>query len=204
MTIGIINSTGSLKVTGDYQPADAGLTAIAALSDADSNVIVGSAGGWVAESGATARTSLGLGTGDSPQFTAVAVATATVTGAHGQTSARTLAMVQSGAMSGATLTLTNLIPAGSVVFSVTVHPTTAIASGDGGTTYSVGDGTDVDRWGAAIAFAADVTLANATITSIPIYAATTSVVLTCDGGKTFNAGVVRVTVHYLTATAATS
>ncbi len=114
------------------------------------------------------------------------------------------ATVQSGAMSGATLTLTNLIPAGSLVFGVTVHPTTTVASGDGGTTYSVGDGTDVDRWGAAIAFAADVTLANITIQSPVFYTAATSVVLTCDGGKTFNAGVVRVTVHYLTLTPATS
>lgn len=44
------------------QPLDADLTAIAGLSSADSNFIVGSATGWVAESGATARTSLGLGT----------------------------------------------------------------------------------------------------------------------------------------------
>ena len=47
--------------TSGLQPIDADLTAIAALSSADGNVIVGSASGWVAESGATARTSLGLG-----------------------------------------------------------------------------------------------------------------------------------------------
>ena len=46
------------------QAADADLTAIAALSSADGNVIVGSAAGWVAESGATARTSLGAQTQD--------------------------------------------------------------------------------------------------------------------------------------------
>ena len=44
------------------QGTDADLTAIAGLDNSDGNVIVGSAGGWVAESGATARTSLGLGT----------------------------------------------------------------------------------------------------------------------------------------------
>ena len=43
------------------QPLDADLTTIAALSNADSNFIVGSSTGWVVESGATARTSLGLG-----------------------------------------------------------------------------------------------------------------------------------------------
>ena len=40
------------------QGTDANLTAIAGLDNSDGNVIVGSAGGWVAESGATARTSL--------------------------------------------------------------------------------------------------------------------------------------------------
>ena len=59
------------------QALDADLTAIAALSSADSNFIVGSVTGWVAESGATARTSLGLGTGDSPQFTGIELGHAT-------------------------------------------------------------------------------------------------------------------------------
>ena len=44
------------------QPLDGDLTAIAGLSSADGNFIVGSASGWVAESGATARTSLGAQT----------------------------------------------------------------------------------------------------------------------------------------------
>jgi hypothetical protein len=54
-----------------FQPLDSDLTAIAALTPTDSNIIVGNGSAWVAESGATARTSLGLGTGDSPQFTAL-------------------------------------------------------------------------------------------------------------------------------------
>lgn len=45
----------------DYQPLDTQLTDISGLSDADGVFIVGSATGFVAESGATARTSLGLG-----------------------------------------------------------------------------------------------------------------------------------------------
>ncbi len=44
---------------------------IGSLAKTDSNIIVGDGTNWVAETGATARTSLGLGTGDSPQFTAV-------------------------------------------------------------------------------------------------------------------------------------
>lgn len=62
-----------------YQPLDADLTAIAALAVTDGNIIVGDGATWVAESGATARTSLGLGTGDSPQFTAVNVGSADTT-----------------------------------------------------------------------------------------------------------------------------
>lgn len=42
-----------------------------ALAKTDGNIIVGDGTNWVAESGATARTSLGLGTGDSPQFTGI-------------------------------------------------------------------------------------------------------------------------------------
>jgi hypothetical protein len=51
-----------LAIGTNVQAYDADLTAIAGLSSADGNFIVGSATGWVAESGATARTSLGLGT----------------------------------------------------------------------------------------------------------------------------------------------
>ena len=56
-----------------FQPLDADLTAIGALAKTDGNVIVGDGSTWVAESGATARTSLGLGTGDSPTFTAITI-----------------------------------------------------------------------------------------------------------------------------------
>lgn len=45
-----------------FQPLDADLTAIGELAKTDSNFIVGNGSTWVAESGATVRTSLGLGT----------------------------------------------------------------------------------------------------------------------------------------------
>ena len=59
----IIGNVDGLQTALDNkQPLDADLTSISGLSSADGNFIVGSATGWVAESGATARTSLGLGT----------------------------------------------------------------------------------------------------------------------------------------------
>lgn len=46
---------------------------IAALAVTDSNFMVGNGATWVAESGTTVRTSLGLGTGDSPTFAGEAI-----------------------------------------------------------------------------------------------------------------------------------
>jgi hypothetical protein len=75
----------------------------------------------------------------------------------------------------------------------------------GATSFDIGDGTDVDRWGAAIALTSGTTtsLANITISNPVYYAAATNVVLTANGAN-FTAGAVRLTVHYLTLTAATS
>lgn len=49
------------------------LSAIGALTPTDSGFIVGDGSTWVLETGATLRTSLGLGTGNSPQFTGIEV-----------------------------------------------------------------------------------------------------------------------------------
>jgi hypothetical protein len=80
---GLVSCDGSgaytAKVIGtDVQAYDADLTAIAALTPTDSNIIVGDGSTWVAESGATARTSLGLGTTDSPTFAGLTVDTDTL------------------------------------------------------------------------------------------------------------------------------
>lgn len=53
-------SQGDHAHSGIYQPLDSDLTKIAGLSPTNGNFIVGSPSGWVAESGATARASLGL------------------------------------------------------------------------------------------------------------------------------------------------
>ena len=53
--------------TSGVQPYDAGLTDIAALAVTNGNIIVGDGANWVAESGATARASLGLTIGTDVQ-----------------------------------------------------------------------------------------------------------------------------------------
>jgi hypothetical protein len=102
----------------------------------------------------------------------------------------------------ATATATNLIPAGSMVVGVTCRNTTAV-TGSGLTGYSIGDGSDPDRWGANVNPAINETtdLSDCTITSVPIYAAATSVVLTGDGGSFDADKTIRVTVHYISLTA---
>ena len=72
-------TTLGLAIGTNVQAYDAELTAIAGLAVTDGNIIVGNGTTWVAESGATARTSLGLGTGDSPTFTAVTAGQVDVT-----------------------------------------------------------------------------------------------------------------------------
>jgi hypothetical protein len=93
------------------------------------------------------------------------------------------------------------------VLGVTCRNTTAVTGDAGFTGYDIGDGSDVDRWGANVNPAINETtdLTDCTITSVPIYAAATSVVLTQVGGSAFVADkTIRVTVHYISLTAPTS
>lgn len=101
-------------------------------------------------------------------------------------------------MSGATVTATNLIPAGSLVLGVTCRVTTLIT---GASSFDVGDGTTVDNWGNNIALTSGTTtsIADFTAASPDFYTASTSVVLTAVTSN-FTAGAVRVTVHYITLT----
>ena len=71
--------TAIAELDTEKQPINTGLTDISGLAKTDSNFIVGNGTNWVAESGATVRTSLGLGTGDSPQFTGIELGAATDT-----------------------------------------------------------------------------------------------------------------------------
>jgi hypothetical protein len=68
------------EVGVDVQAYDAGLTDIAGLAVTDGNIIVGDGTNWVAESGATARTSLGLGTIATQASSSVSITGGSITG----------------------------------------------------------------------------------------------------------------------------
>lgn len=86
-----VNFTGTLQNGGSnvvvdsdigstVQGYDADLTAIGALAKTDGNIIVGNGTTWVAESGATARTSLGLGSLATQNSNSVSITGGSVTG----------------------------------------------------------------------------------------------------------------------------
>ncbi len=121
-------------------------------------------------------------------------------GEHGQELHHKIAETELTALSGATVTASNLIPAGSLVLGVTARVTTLIT---GATTFDIGDGSTVDRWGNDIAVAANTTtdltdmVGTSGAINPPIFTAANNIVLTGVGGS-FTAGAVRLTVHYLT------
>ena len=125
--------------------------------------------------------------------------TTTNNGAFGTIQAAT---TSSGALSGASVTLSNLIPAGSLVLGVVTRVTTAIT---GATSFGIGDAAAGTQYGATIAVASGTTttIANTTLTSPKFYPSATSIVLTANGSN-FTGGVVRVTVYYVSLTAPTS
>lgn len=100
-------------------------------------------------------------------------------------------------------TATGLIPNGALVLGVVVRVTTLIT---GPTSFDVGDGTDVDRWGATIALTAGTTTSPSGFTDNTIQWQTGgagNVVLSPNGGA-FTAGAARVVVAYVSLTAPTS
>jgi len=106
------------------------------------------------------------------------------------------------ALSGATATTSGLVPAGSVLMAVTAYVTTLIT---GATSFEVGDGTDVNRFGGTIAVAAGtkVTTTDATADPTGWASGAQEVTLTANGSN-FTAGAVRVIAYYKTFTAPTS
>jgi hypothetical protein len=72
----ITNQLAGLVVGTNVQAFDAQLSDVAGLTPTDSNFIVGNGSNFITESGATARTSLDLGTASDVQFDSIGVGTA--------------------------------------------------------------------------------------------------------------------------------
>lgn len=99
---------------------------------------------------------------------------------------------------GSTHTFTGLVPANAIVLGVTIKVRGTIG---GAATMDIGDGSDVDKWGAAISTTSGTStdMSDFTITSIPYFTATgEDVVLTAIGSPDFDGtGDVRVMVSYI-------
>jgi len=68
--------TLGLEIGVDVQAFDSQLADVSGLSPTDGNIIIGDGSNFVLEAGNVARTSLGLGTGDSPTFSASTISNA--------------------------------------------------------------------------------------------------------------------------------
>jgi hypothetical protein len=103
----------------------------------------------------------------------------------------------SGALSGASYVTTIAIPAYANLIGVTTRVTTLIT---GATSYSVGDGSDVDLWGGTIAVAAGSQSRTADFTAVAAVgaAATSRTVTLTANGSNFTGGVIEICLHYLT------
>ena len=126
-----------------------------------------------------------------------------IQGVNGCYIANNVATTTLTALSGATATATNLIPAGAIVQAIAVRTTVLIT---GATSYNVGDGTTANLYGATIGVAVGSTntFANYLSTFAPkLYTTATSVVLTAVGSN-FTAGSVEIAVLYQTLSPLTS
>ena len=111
------------------------------------------------------------------------------------------------AADAATLTASNLIPAGSFMLGLTARIQTTFDNSNGLTDFSVGDGSDADRWGTGIAITGDTTvdLTDATASPGGWFITANDVVLTSNGGNfDVAAGSIDIIIHYMDLTAATA
>lgn len=138
-----------LEIDTDVQAYSAKLAAIAGLAVTDGNIIVGDGATFVAESGATARTSLGLGTIATQAANAVAITGGTITGVTQIDVLEHVAPTEAATVNATAGTNTLILEPASALTDLTVNlpgtPTngqrfTVAASGDGITNLTLGAG----------------------------------------------------------------
>lgn len=95
---------------------------------------------------------------------------------------RRVKTLSSGALSGATHTYSNFFPAGVRILGVTIAVRTTVT---GATSFDVGDGSDVDRWGATIGLSSGTKTDETDWTADPASwsSSAVSVVLTANGSN---------------------
>ena len=118
--------------TFNFQPLTATLTAIGALATTDGNFIVGNGSTWVAEDGATARTSLGLGSIATQAANNVSITGGSITGI-------TDLAVSDGGTGASSFTANNvLLGNGTSAFQVVAPGTSGNVLQSNGTTWTSG------------------------------------------------------------------
>jgi hypothetical protein len=150
-----------LVIGTNVQAYDAELTAIAALAVTDGNFIVGNGTTWVAESGATARTSLGLGSIATQASSSVSITGGSITGitdlavADGGTGASDAATARTNlglgtiaTQSAASVAITGGSITGITDLAVADGGTGASDAGTARTNLGVAIGTNVQAWDA--------------------------------------------------------
>lgn len=125
---------------------------------------------------------------------------------NGASTNNKFAVSEQTSVSGASVTISNLIPDGAWVVGVSTRITTALGTTNGTTSYTVGDGSDADRWGDSGAVTLGTTTNNtdATADATGMFTSANDVVLTAVGGNFDGDGDIRVVVHYIDITAPTN
>jgi hypothetical protein len=103
------------------------------------------------------------------------------------------------AISGATVTATNLIPDGAFLLGVTTRINTGLGATNGTTGYAVGTAADPNLWGDVAAITAGTASGSTSFTATGasgLYIAAESVILTAAGGNFDGTGEIEVIAHY--------
>jgi hypothetical protein len=203
-TAGDARTNLGIVIGSDVQAHDAGLDDIAALAVTDGNFIVGDGANWVVESGATARTSLGLGSIATQDASSVTISGGSVTGitdlavADGGTGASTeagartnLGLGSMATQNSGSVTITGGAISGITDLAVADGGTGASTAADARTNLGLAIGTDVQAYDAGLTsiaglttVAGDVVYTTASDTYAALNIGTAGQVLTVNSGAT--------------------
>ncbi len=191
-----VTSSGKLRL-GDAQIVRSAAETLAAQNSGGSRTVFEASNFYAYSGGTPTLPTVRLGQGEVGFYNPSSVDGALgIPGARGQSVLLYSTYTTTAALSGASVTVSGARPAGALILGVTIRVTTAIT---GATSFDIGDGSDVDRYGDNIAVTLNTVTTRASSTADPttlFQAAAGDVVLTAVGSN-FTGGVVRVCVHYV-------